>query len=250
MIIPDLEELARNFWVGTGLHDIFPRDIEQVVALKLPLVLIKLPRLNVPEVGRWLGQRNIAARLPADARDLCGCLVAYRGRGIAFVCGADQPNERRLTIAHEVAHFLVDYLLPRQQVIHELGEGTAQVLDGLRPPIPAERAAAILSHVRLGAHVHVLPRPGINEDTDVAVAHVEDRADRLALELMAPQVCVRDVLDGLSAHQALTPDAARAALATHFGLPAYAFIDTIQRMFHCQPPSFVADIIEGIRRRR
>jgi hypothetical protein len=84
----------------------------------------------------------------------------------------------------------------------------------------------------------------------VVVAHAEDRADRLALELVAPQACVRAVLDALSARQALTAEAARGTLATYFGLPAYAFHDTIQRIFRRQPTSFVADIAEGLRRRR
>jgi hypothetical protein len=250
MIHASAETLAGEFWAGTGLHDIFPRKIEQAIALKLPLALVGLSPLNAAAIGQWLQRRDIATRLPADGRDLCGCLVALGGRGFIFICDADSPQEQRLTMAHETAHFLSDYLWPRQRVIHSLGEGIAEVLDGLRLATPAERAAAILSRIRLGPHIHVLPRPGTDEGSDVAVAHAEDRADRLALELVAPQVCIRAVLDALSARQALTADAARGVLATHFGLPAYAFHDTIQRMFRCQPTSFVADIAEELRRRR
>ncbi len=249
MIIPDLEAVARDFWIETGYLDIFPREIEWVVPLKLPLPVLKRPQLDVPEVKRWLRQRGIATPLPADVRDLRGCLIAYGGCGIIFLCDADPPEERRLTIAHEVAHFLVDYLFPRQQVIQAMGEGITEVLDGMRPPTPAERVAAILSRIRLGAHVHVLPRAGIDEDSDPVVAHAEDRADRLALELVAPQARVRDVLDALSARQAPTPHAARPVLAAYFGLPGYAFNDTIQRMFQRRSSSFVPDVIEGLRRR-
>jgi IrrE N-terminal-like domain len=250
MIYPSPETLAGEFWDGTGLHDVFPRKITQAIAFKLPLALVGLSPLNVAAIGHWLQRRDIATRLPADRRDLCGCLVAHGGRGFIFICDADSPEEQRLTMAHETAHFLSDYLWPRQQVLHELGEGIAEVLDGIRPATPAERAAAILSRLRLGPHIHVLPRRGRDEDSDVAVAHAEDRADRLALELVAPQACVRSVIDALAARQALTAEAARATLATHFGLPAYAFHDTIQRMFRRQPTSFVADIAAGLRRRR
>jgi hypothetical protein len=250
MIHPSPETLAGEFWAGTGLDDTFPRKIEQAIAFKLPLALIGFSPLTVAAIGHWLQQRDIAIRLPNDRRDLCGCLVAFGGRGFIFICGADSPEEQRLTMAHETAHFLSDYLWPRQHVLHELGEGISEVLDGIRPATPAERAAAILSRVRLGPHVHVLPRSGRDEDSDVAVAHAEDRADRLALELVAPQARVRAVLDALSARQALTAEVARETLATHFGLPAYAFHDAIQRMFRRQPTSFVADIVEGLRRRR
>jgi hypothetical protein len=158
MISPELEALARDFWEETGCHGTFPRDVEQSVALKLPLAVIKLPRLDVPVVEGWLRQRGVATPLPAAARDLCGCLVAHRGRGFIFVCAADRPEEQRLTIAHEVAHFLVDYHVPRQQVLQPLGEGIAELSAGRRLLTPAERAAAILARIRLGAHVHVLPR--------------------------------------------------------------------------------------------
>ena len=248
MIHASPETLAGEFWDGTGLHDTFPRKIEQAIAFKLPLALVGLSPLNIAAIGHSLQQRDIATRLPDDRRDLCGCLVAFGGRGFIFICDADSPEEQRLTIAHEIAHFLIDYLWPRQQVIHTLGEGIAEVLDGLRPATPAERAAAILSRVRLGPHIHVLPRPGKDEDSDVTVAHAEDRADLLALELVAPQACVRAVLDALSARQAVAPADARAALATHFGLPTYAFNETIRQMTRRHSSSFVADIIEGIRR--
>ena len=250
MIHPSPETLAAEFWAGTGLYDTFPRKIEQAIAFKLPLALVGLSPLTMAAIGHWLQQRVIAIQLPNDSRDLCGCLVAFSGRGFIFFCDTDLPEEQRLTMAHETAHFLGDYLWPRQQVIQALGEGIAEVLDGRRPATPTERAAAILLRLSLGPHIHVLPRRGRDKDSDVAVAHAEDRADRLALELVAPQALICAVLDALSARQALTAEAARATLATHFGLPAYAFRDTIQRMFRRPPTSFIADIAEGLRRRR
>lgn len=248
MIIPNPETLAQDFWADTGWHDIFPRQIEQAAPLKLPLVIVKQAQTNTQTARHWLQQRGIVIRLPNDQRDLYGCVVAHRSHGFIFVSGADGPEEQRLTIAHEVAHFLIDYLLPRQRVLHALGAHMTEVLDGLRRPTPAERAATILSHVRLEAHVHLLPRPGIDADDDSTVVHAEDRADRLALELVAPQACVRDVLDALLNRQGVTPDDVRAALATHFGLPAYAFHDTIRRLVRRSFPSFVADIRAGLRK--
>jgi hypothetical protein len=173
MIIPNREALALDFWGGMSPYDTFPRSIDKAAPLKLPLACVSLPRLNVPTIARWLHQHGIATPLLDDARELFGCLVAQSGCGFIFVCDADSPEEQRLTIAQEVAHFLVDYLLPRQQVMRALGAGMAEVLDGKRPPTPSERASAILSHIRLGAHVHILPRPGSNDEEDGVVAHVE-----------------------------------------------------------------------------
>ena len=239
MTTPDLEALARDFWAGTEWCDRFPREIDQVAPLQLPLVIAKQSPINALAAGDWLRRRGMVVPLPHDRRDLHGCLVAHCGRGFIFVSSTDSAEEQRLTMAHEVAHFFVDYLLPRRQVMQALGARMAAVLDGLRPPTPAERAAAILSHVRLGAHVHLLPRPGAGVDDEVRVVHAEDRADRLALELVAPRACVRDVLNDLAARQPLAPEAARSALAMHFGLPAYVFHDTVRHMVRRSPPSFV-----------
>jgi hypothetical protein len=250
MIIPGLEALARDFWAGTGWRDTFPREIDQVAPLQLPLVIARQSPINAQAAGDWLQRRGMVVPLPHDQRDLHGCLVAHRGRGFIFVSAIDSAEEQRLTIAHEVAHFFVDYLLPRRQVMQALGTQMAEVLDGLRPPTPAERAAAILSHVRLGAHVHLLPRPGTGADDEVRVVRAEDRADRFALELVAPRACVRDILDDLAARQPLTPEAARTALAAHFGLPGYVFHDTVRHMFRRSPPSFVEGILAGLRQQR
>lgn len=73
------ELIARDFWQDTDLADRFPRDIEKAVALKLPLALVKLPKVTVPAIRRWLETRYMRAQVPHDRRELMGCLVAYRG---------------------------------------------------------------------------------------------------------------------------------------------------------------------------
>ena len=150
------ERISREFWQGTGLAERFPREIETAVALKLPLTLVKLPQITTPAVRAWLDTRKLRATLPEESRELMGCLVAYRGFGVAFISGADAPEEQRLTVAHETAHFLQDYLLPRREILAAVGEPIADVLDGHRAPSWAERANAVLAHVRLGVHVHLL----------------------------------------------------------------------------------------------
>jgi Zn-dependent peptidase ImmA (M78 family) len=244
---PNPETLAHAFWAGTGLQDTFPRDIERAIAMKLPLTLVKLPQLNTKTIGQWLERRCILTPLPLDPRDLFGSLVAYRGYGIIFVCGADDQAEQRLTVAHEVAHFLVDYLLPRQQVIRALGEHMTEILDGLRKATPAERASAILSHLHLGAHTHLLPRPGQDED-EGGVAAVEDRAERLARELVAPQERVHALLQDLSTRATVGSEDACSALAAYFGLPPYTFDDIFQTINQRHPVSFLADMREVLRR--
>src|SRR5579883_2085874 len=237
------EVIAQLFWSDTGLADVFPRDIEKAVALKLPLAVVKLPIVTVAVVRRWLQFRQVRAVVPDDGRDLMGCLVAYRGFGVTFISGADPDDEQRLTVAHETAHFLHDYLLPREQIIGALGNDITAVLDGKRVPTVAERANAILAHVRLGAHVHLLPRTECAEH-DSAVMSVEDRADGLGLELVAPREEIANVLR-VSRDNSL--DKTCDILAARFGLPPQTFHHIIRRPEARRVVSFLDDIRPALR---
>jgi hypothetical protein len=231
--------IAQEFWQGTGLKRSFPRDIEKAIALKLPLTLVKLSQLTVPVMRRWLRNRHLLVRVPEDRREMMGCLVAYRGFGIVFVCGADSQDEQRLTVAHETGHFLHDYHLPRQAILMSLGDDMVTVLDGERRPTPTERANAVLAHLRLGPHVHLLPRNGRDEESDPMVAEAESSADSLGIELVAPRDAIvrflRTELRG-------TAEEVCVALGRQFGLPHCVFDRFVKQV--SQPPliSFLDDI--------
>lgn len=54
-------------------------------------------------------------------------------RNFVLLDDADTPAEQRFSLAHEVAHFLLDYLQPREATRRKLGETALEVVDGLRP---------------------------------------------------------------------------------------------------------------------
>lgn len=235
------ELIAQEFWQGTGLVERFPREIETAVALKLPLTLVKLPLITTEAVHTWLDTRKLRATLPEEPRELMGCLVAYRGFGVAFISGADAPEEQRLTIAHETAHFLKDYLLPRREILAAVGESIAEVLDGHRAASWAERANAVLAHVRIGVHVHLLPRRTAGHLGESHLVAIEDHADALGLELVAPRTAVNRLAQRARAIRQPPSEMLR-RLSGHFGLPDYAFTPLISRPARPTPISFLDDI--------
>jgi hypothetical protein len=247
MISLQPDKVAQEFWSGTGVHSVFPRPIEQAVTMRLPVALVKLAPLNRHAIQMWLIERNLRTTLPLDHRDWLGSLVAHRGHGIIFVCESESLEEQRLTIAHETAHFLVDYLWPRQQVLHALGDSITAVLDGERRATPAERAAALLSHVRLGPHVHLLLRPGKEEQAEWAVARAEERADRLAFELVAPWEQVRTLWHSLTREGCAVQDLP-VTLAAYFGLPVYVFTRLLRKIQRRRPLSFIAEVKAALRK--
>jgi hypothetical protein len=238
-----VEETAALFWIHARLPEVYPRDIEQAAALVLPIAVVRLPVLTTSEIGDWLSGQGVGSEVGPYSHDLMGCLVASRGYGILFVSGADTPEEQRLTIAHEVAHFLKHYVMPRARVIQVLGPGITAVLDGDREATAGERIAGVLSGVRVGAHVHLLPRPGLSAGR---VAEAESEADDLGLELVAPRSEVVSFLRTRHVERLGAVDQQR-ALASRFGLPAHAFAQIFSS--GTGPTPFLADVLNTIRER-
>lgn len=202
-----------RFWGEAAGAGAFPRDLHLPILTNLPLAIIEVDGLTVRRLDQWLHQHHLPPLATAADRALRGCLLAYAGIGLLVVDRTDDPQQRRLTLAHEAAHFIVDYLTPREQVAQRRPE-LLDVLDGEREPTNAERFDALLADVPMGFHTHLLERDTRGGHLSVAAAEVEDRAERLALELLAP---LQRVLDDLAAED--DPDTPR-VLRERFGLPA------------------------------
>jgi hypothetical protein len=164
----------------------FPRDLVADIAMHLPVSTVLLPHLSTHGVRQWLERHGIQHRVDTFDRLLHGCLVALAGTAIVFIDTDDDEAEARFTLAHEIAHFILDHLLPRLRVLKLFGDRIRPVLDGERVPTPEEMVSAVLERVDLGLHVHLMGR---GPDGAVCAWDVEDReqrADRFALELLAP----------------------------------------------------------------
>jgi hypothetical protein len=187
-----VSEAAAGFWAEAGGEEPFPRDLRRPIARALPLAVVLLPRLRVSAVDAWLRRQGVLCDVGVRDRWLRACLVARSGQGIAFIDGTDGADEQRYSLAHELAHFLRDYWLPRRRASQRLGPSVLEVFDGLRPPRPHERIDALLASVPIGFHVHLMERSADGVIPDRAVETAEEDADRLAFELLAPAARLGD----------------------------------------------------------
>jgi len=132
----------------------------------------------------------------------------------------DPDDEQRFTLAHELAHFLLDYQAPRQRAVGVLSKSILPVLDGDRPPTLTERLHAVLSTVPLGAMCHIMERPDEGLPTNVVI-DIEDRANRLALELLAPALSLQELMSQATAPRGFAVRLACLTqhLVTDYGLP-------------------------------
>jgi uncharacterized protein DUF955 len=208
---------AERFWRDAGQVEPFPRSLESAVTWALPIAITKLPRLGLDGLRRWLEQRRIPFSSPVADRPLRGALFARVGHGLVFLDGSDSDDERRFSLGHEVAHFLCDYLDPRERALEALGDSIRDVLDGHRSPAPEERLTALLRDVELGLYVHWMDRRPDGAVARATILEGEDRADRLALELLAPRSTVMFHLD---TGRPTTINRLTSLLRSEFGLPA------------------------------
>jgi hypothetical protein len=204
-------EIAR-LWPAPD--DRFPRPLDQLIPLVLPVGIVAVADLRPRTVADWLARLGVTDWLVPSDRRLAGCLIAARGHGLILVNSDLDPAEQRFTLAHEVAHFCLDYQRPRQRALAALGPAGLEILDGARPPTPAERITALLHRVTLGLHLHLLdPWEGAGTPD-----WLEERANRFALALLAPAAAVWARLDG-PPDRGLA-DRLAALLTATFGLPA------------------------------
>ena len=243
-IIAAFAPRAEAFWRTAGPHNGFPRDIERAIAYALPLAVVRLPQLTVGSVAEWLRSRGIAAPSQQGRRPLRGCLFAYGGHGLVFIDGRDPTDEVRLVLAHEVAHFILHHLEPRQRTVASLGKAALEILDGLRSPTPQERLAGVLRGVTLGEYLHAMTRDDDGLIPSGRIAGMETEADILGFELLAP---VNEVGERLSLDHA-PPDRRVIACVVEeqFGLPrsaaeAWAY----QIAAHYRQPASFTDWLSG-----
>src|SRR2546423_9238676 len=127
-------EAVEQFRQRCGEVEPFPRSLERAVTLALPVALVKLSRPMLRDIERWLERRGVPLSFGCRSRAVRGCLIAFGGRGLIFVDGADPDDERRFSVAHEGGHFIVDYLLPRAAAPSKIREQGTEGFRGVRPP--------------------------------------------------------------------------------------------------------------------
>ena len=166
----DLPAIAEAFWRDAGGRSVPLREAAEAA---LPVAVIERPALTADSVARRLRREGAGlARVPVGDGPLRGCVYASRGHGQLLVRAGEGP----FTLAHEIAHFLLHYHLPRRQAVALAGPAVVAALDGDRPATPAERLTGALALIDVGPHVWLVGAEG--------EAGAEREADELAAHLL------------------------------------------------------------------
>lgn len=221
MAYRETTKLAHSFWKAAGRAETFPRRLETAVAWVLPVAVVKVPHLGLFDVYKWLSEKEIALDCYYSNRLLKAFLFAYGGRGIVFLDGSDPECERLFSLAHEIAHFIIDYFEPRKKALALLGEEARDILDGRREPTTEEKLRGMLGGLQLGIYTHFMDRTQDGILQRIEAIEAEDRADLLAIELLAPRTAVArrlNIID-IDWHDPFASTIIKGILMNEFGLP-------------------------------
>lgn len=231
--------IADEFWTAAGGREPFPCRLESSILWALPVAVIKLPRLWVYDVEAWLTEKGIHFQFGMANRALHGSMLAYRGRGCILLNGADNDSELRYSLAHEAAHFILNYLRPRRKAVSLIGPNILEVFDGFRVPTVRERVHGILGHIPIGFHVHLMDRSAAGLVDQDAILDVEDSTDLLALEIVSPENEVRRRVSQALSHEYnhSSVDVAAKILKDEFGLPS-GVVDSYAHYLYPKVPAY------------
>jgi len=198
---------AASFWSSAGGRHFFglPIDLERAVVRTLPLAIHRISNLSTAVVSEFLRHLRVEEFETGTSRDLRGCLIADVGVGLILIEADDPTDEQRLTLAHEAAHFLLHYLIPRNRAIVALGTRITPMLDRTRAATKSELFSSALRAVPIAPYRHAMLRNASGTFGEAGVMEAE--ADEMALELLAPHDLVH----------AGTGDVA--GIASRFGIP-------------------------------
>jgi len=219
-----IRQIAQDFWSSTPVKYTTPCNLAHAAQSIFPISITSFPNLALEPVRLWFESRNIPLPVRHGGRRLRACLVAYEGMAMIFLDGTDPEHERRFSLAHELAHFILEYHLARLEAASVLGEGIIPVLDGKREATIEERLTGIFSGIDLGPFIHTMDRTEDGGIPSVEIQDSENLADLLALELVAPRKQVEIFMNGKweewekggEAREQISHDASHL-----FGVPAY-----------------------------
>ncbi len=235
MTRPELASAAERLWLQSGMTPTGTRSVREVVSWVHSVTIETHHALSIATIQGWMAGQGFTAPIDDPNRRLRGCAVASAGTGLIFVDASDPIEEREFTIAHEVAHLLLDYYGPREHSVRLIGAGARGVFDGSRAASFPEHLTAALHGESLRPFVHLLARDA-NFVASAAVLAREALADELACELLVPTDEVLEAMPGRWSQKDAT-----SVLVERFQLPPAPAADYARRLVRrFQPaPTFV-----------
>lgn len=197
-----IERIAREFWSTTDEKYRVNFDIAGAVEHLPAIDVIHIDRLSPGKVEDWLKDMSIEIQFGVNDRNLHGILFIRNEHACMFLDKADSETQQRFTIAHEMSHYLLDYQLPKERAMLELGTGIKEVLNGNVKATEYQLVLSLIKGVDIEPYTVLIEKKGQGSFSSWTNYNAENEADYLALELLAPRA--RVISDTISSTKRLT----------------------------------------------
>ena len=175
------------FWKRAGGRPGLPADIGYAAMCAIEVYIEEVSDLTTVTAASCI--EGVGIRIPdvVSERRIHGCLVVGRRGAAILVEKNDDAAQKRFTIAHECAHFILEVRMNQGRAENRLGPGFASILHGHREATPNERIAARLHGVSSDPLVHFMDRTATGDYGRWRIHEAECLADDLAVEILAPR---------------------------------------------------------------
>ncbi len=208
------------FWKRAGGKLGSPVDIGYAAMCALEVYVEEVSDLTTVTAASRMQGAGIRVPDGVSERRVQGCLAVGRRGAAILVEKNDDEAQKRFTIAHECAHFILEVRTNQERGAIRLGHDFTDVLHGLREAIPIERIDARFHNVRSDALVHFMDRTATDGYGCGRIHEAECLADDLALEILAPRA---ELVESLSSFGPMgfseSLSAVRRIAERRFGLP-------------------------------
>ena len=175
------------FWKRAGGGPDFPADIGYAAMCALEVYVEEVSDLTTVAAASRIEGVDIGIPDGVSERRMHGCLAVGRRGAAILVEKNDDDAQKRFTIAHECAHFILGVRMNQERAASRLGPGFASILHGHREATPNERIDARLHGVSSDPLVHFMDRTSTGAYGCGRVHEAECGADDLAVEILVPR---------------------------------------------------------------
>ena len=191
------------FWKRAGGRSGYPADITYAATCALYVYVDEIADLTPGSAAAHVGLGRLWRSDCVDRRRLHGCVIVGQGGAAILVEKGDDEAQKRFTIAHEVAHYILEVKQRYERAADRMGREFADTLYGLREATSTERIDAWLSNTRSEAFAHFMDRaPGGGYGCSRTL-EAECLADDLAVEILAPRSELAAAISSMGFSQSL-----------------------------------------------
>lgn len=210
-----IEALATDFAEETRFEPGNAETLKGAIDATNRVRVRKVKKLTVEKVQERLSRSQIDIELTYKA-DIEGFLIVVGGDALIFL-DPDPPERFQFNLAHEIAHYLIEYHHPASRVQRGLGMEALQMKNGEVALSIEMRIKAFLMKINIQPFTHLLDLSGLSARDRIRVSNAEINADRLAFELLAPFQQVKPVV--MAKRYGDVVNKAEKLLRAHYGFP-------------------------------